>query len=1191
MTGKKHSLLHSAAASAHRPALIAHNTAPRMKHRLPLGNAAWRRVVAAVSLLLVCVMGVQAIPLDHYAASSRMATGRWRKVEVTQTGMQLLTNVQLKAMGFSDPAKVNVYGYGGRQLSQVLNQKNYIDDLPVQPVVRTADGIIFYGVNSTEWLVYSDRYTPYMPVSNPYSAHSYYFVSDASLDSVPDMTELDWEPYSYIEENTTTFTEHLLHRKMIYAPGNSGSWILGEDFLLNRSQDFSFKLPGLASTTAGIMVGFGTHTFPNNSSFSVSVDGQKLADETPMTIIARDGDEMFMRYNICPMLVPLAKEDMSVNITYDPHEGAVMARLGFIAVCYDRKLDISEGPVAFASRSRYNMPCVYEVSGITDATQIWDVTDPAAPARINYRVADGKALFSPAATSYREYVAFNPATVRTAPTPDNTFIQNQDLHAVATPDMVIISPREYTEQARRIAEMHDRLSGMDTYIVTPEALYNEFSSGTPDVTAYRKALKMWYDRDPEKLRYVLILGRPTYDQRLLTENVQKAGYPRPLIWTTPSDETATTTGSQYTSQGSSFGTDDYIVMLEDNTGNSFSINSAHLSIAVGRMPFRGVAHARTYVDKYLDYVENPKLGSWRNQIVMVGDNGDYFNHFTQINSTYNTFRNNGAESFNIDKIQLSGEAPTITSRGNEYPGSKARFLRNLDQGTSLVWYIGHANPREWTHENFFNYSDITSMDNRYLPIFFTATCEFSRWDADEISGGEILLDYPESGAIALLSTSRSALIGDNFTLSPAIASHMYERDSKGRQIGIGEALRLGKNDYTRHSPPHGGPSDNKLRFHCYGDPALPALLPSLSVKVETVGAFDPDTLVDPDFPVFKGGGTIRFTGVVKRGNNLARDFNGTLCLTLFDAERTVSTQDPAATDSNQIVYNDRTNRIFDGRVKVTAGRWEATVPLSADIENNFSPALLTCYAYSDNGTEANGKCDKFYLYGMEENLSDNLGPEVTGMGLNGYSFKSGSSTSANPVFYAAFNDPSGINLSSAGIGHSMQLRIDGKKAYTDLTDYYLPSADDHTSGSVAYPLNDLEPGRHTLTFFVCDNLGNATEKTLDFAVVDNDKPFLYEVTPDCNPARTSVTFTLMHDRLREASDCSVSVYSLSGRKIWTGKISGRVQDLGAGATVSWNLCDDGGRRVPRGIYLYRATVTTEKGVSQSKTGKLAVTEQ
>ena len=93
-----------------------------MKHRIHSRTAAWRRVLAAASLLLVCVVAAQAIPLDHYAASSRLAKGRWRKVEVTQTGMQLLTNTQLKAMGFSDPAKVNVYGYGGAPQRQELHR-------------------------------------------------------------------------------------------------------------------------------------------------------------------------------------------------------------------------------------------------------------------------------------------------------------------------------------------------------------------------------------------------------------------------------------------------------------------------------------------------------------------------------------------------------------------------------------------------------------------------------------------------------------------------------------------------------------------------------------------------------------------------------------------------------------------------------------------------------------------------------------------------------------------------------------------------------------------------------------------------------------------------------------------------------------------------------------------------------------
>lgn len=1154
-----------------------------MKHRLLYISAAWRRIMV-VAMLLTFMVAVRAIPTDRYASSSLMAKGRWRKVEVQQTGMQLLSNTQLKAMGFSDPSKVNVYGYGGRRISEVLNAGTYIDDLPMQPVVRTSDGLIFYGVNTIEWLIYSDRNAPYMPVSNPYSDHSYYFVSDVTPDSIPEMATLDWEPVQSIEERNTTFTERLLHKQQLYAPSNTGSWMLGEDFTQRTSQDFKFKLPGMASNTAGLMVGFGTRT-STTTSYSVSVDEQKLADEQGMRIRQQEGAEQFLSYTVCPMLAPLAKEDMTVNITYSPEGTVFFARLGFIEVCYERNLDISNEPLTFYSTSRYNMPCIYQISGITADTQIWDVTNPAAPARINYTVEDGKAIFSPGVSDYREYVAFNPSTVKTAPIADNTYIQNQDIHSAATPEMVIISPQEYVSQARRIAEMHDRLSGMDVYIVTPEALYNEFSSGTPDVSAYRKALKMWYDRDPEKLRYCLILGRPTYDQRILTNTVKSAGYPRPLIWTTRGEETATTSGSQYVSQGGSFSTDDFIAMLEDTKGSNMQLYTEKMSIAVGRLPFRSASHAATLTDKLIDYMENPKLGQWRNRIVMVADNGDTFSHFDQTMNSYNTLVSNGAANFDIEKIMLSREEPAITSKGNEYPNSKARFLHCLDQGTSLVWYIGHANTREWTHENFYNYSDICGMDNRYLPIFYTATCDFTRWDSDEISGGEILLEHPESGAIALLSTSREVYIHQNGPLSIAVANHMYERDSKGNPIGIGEALRLGKNEIVKER------SDNLLRFHCIGDPAMPVVYPSLSVDVESVGGFDPDTLYDPDFPVFKGGGTIRFTGSIKRGNNLARDFNGTLYLTLYDAEHTVMTQEPDIPVESQRAYNERTNRLFDGMVNVNAGRWEAIVPLSADIENNFSPALLTCYAYSEAGSEAQGRCEKFYLYGMEENNHDTEGPDIMGIGLNSYNFKPGSITGVNPVFYASFTDPSGINLSSAGVGHSMELRVDSKKSYTDLTNYYLPSTDDHTSGAVAYPLSDLEPGKHTLTFYVYDNLGNQTEKTLDFAVTENDKPIIYEVSPDCNPARTSVTFTLAHDRLCEATDCSVSVYSLSGLKIWTGEISGRVQDLGAGATVSWDLCDAGGNRVPRGIYLYRATVTTSKGVSQSKTGRLAVTER
>lgn len=1119
------------------------------------------------------------LPLTHYAASSRLSKGRWRKVEVTQTGMQLLPNAQLRSMGFTNPAKVNVYGYGGRRLSQVMHTQDYIDDLPMQPVVRTDEGIVFFGVNTVTWTTDGgNRSVPYRASQNPYSTSSYYFISDVEPEEEYQMKELTWSPDSTIERHTTTFMERLLHEKDLWAPHNSGEWFLGEDFSQRTSQEFKFKLPDMAFNTAAVMTGFGTFTV-DDTKYTLTANGEALTESNSQTIPGMYNIEDFIRYLTSTAVIPNTGEDLTLGITYHPAGTVYSAHLGFIIVAYERHLKLNGAPLMFYRTSSYNVPCVYEISGADSQTQIWDVTNPEAPVRIQFQLQDDKALFSPATTEYREFIAFDPSKVTLSPKIVQTSVSNQDIHAIETPDMVIISPREYLEQARRIADMHDRVDGMDVFIVTPEALYNEFSSGSPDVSAYRKALKMWYDRAPDKLKYCLLLGRPTYDQRLITDKVKAAGYPRPLIWQSPGEDAQNSTQTNYHTNQNSYSTDDYIGMLEDNKARIFDINRNVISIAVGRMPFRGIAHATQMTDKLIKYVENPELGPWRNRVTMVADNGDALIHFKQTMDSYTRLQNNGGDRNQYELILMSGETPTATSKGSEFPISKQRMLNMFDQGTSLVWYIGHANPREWTHDNLFNYTDVMAMDNRYLPIFYTATCEYSRWDADEVSAGEIMWSHPEAGAIALITTSRSVYITNNGIFTDNLSSLFYNKDKQGNPLTIGEAMRLTKNKHY---------DGNNQRYLLLGDPALKIVNPRLEVKVESIGDVDPSTLSDPDFPVFKGGSRFKISGTVMRGSSVARDFDGFMHITLYDAEQVLTTKDESA--ATQLDYNMRTNKVYEGRTMVTGGHWETEILLSTDIENNFSPARLTLYAYSDTGHEANGSFSKLYLYGIDESNNDKEGPEITGMGLNSYNYKPGSHVSSDAIFYASFSDPSGINLASAGVGHEMMISIDGKDYYTNVRDYYEPDATDIHAGRIAYPLSNLEPGRHTLEFSVCDNLGNFSTKTLEFAVSAAPKPTLYEVTPDCNPARTSVTFTIAHDRMREATECEFAVYNLSGRKIWSSTTSGRA-DIKTGTTVKWDLNDASGLRVPRGIYLYRATVQTADGISVSKTGKLAVTER
>ena len=83
------------------------------------------------------------------------------------------------------------------------------------------------------------------------------------------------------------------------------------------------------------------------------------------------------------------------------------------------------------------------------------------------------------------------------PSPEYVYhITNQDHHADEAVDMVIIIPTNQAQlsQAERIKTHHEQKDGLRVRIVPADELFNEFSSGTPDATAYRRYMKMLYDR-------------------------------------------------------------------------------------------------------------------------------------------------------------------------------------------------------------------------------------------------------------------------------------------------------------------------------------------------------------------------------------------------------------------------------------------------------------------------------------------------------------------------------------------------------------------------------------------------------------------------------------------------------------------------------------------------------------------------
>ena len=74
-------------------------------------------------------------------------------------------------------------------------------------------------------------------------------------------------------------------------------------------------------------------------------------------------------------------------------------------------------------------------------------------------------------------------------------VANQDIHNVSLhPDFVIVSDAAYMAEARRLAGWHHDVNDLDTLVVSVSQVYNEFSSGTPDITAIRNMMRMFYDR-------------------------------------------------------------------------------------------------------------------------------------------------------------------------------------------------------------------------------------------------------------------------------------------------------------------------------------------------------------------------------------------------------------------------------------------------------------------------------------------------------------------------------------------------------------------------------------------------------------------------------------------------------------------------------------------------------------------------
>jgi len=1117
-----------------------------------------------------------------YASSSVLSTGKWKKISVTSSGMYKLTYEDVVNMGLN-PNKVQVYGYGGKMLGEDFRTAGYIDDLPEVAVWKVTGGdgvfnsgdyLLFYAQGPVSWSLTGNTF---LRQYNPYSNKAYYFVGERTGGSQIAATYLNTLPPT---RTVTTYTHVELHEKDVVNMGESvagdgtGRELYGEDMMGTPSRLFKFSIPDV-DTTQLSSVTLEAAVFNNSTSYGyVKVNG--ILQTTLSFSGVSSGPDNFIYGTTSRRTSNFApkSDNIDVNLELDSYGNSPTPRayLNYIILNVRRLLKNSGMPFTFRDPQSVTVGGVaqFSVQNADASTLIFDVTDPLSMRLMEGELNGSTYTFSAPSSTLREYACVSLSGNIPKPSIEGG-VPNQNLHAFQ-PDMVIITPEAFKSQAQRLAQAHQEMDNLSVLVVTPEQVYNEFSSGTPDATAYRRMMKLFYDKattDEDMPDYLLLFGGGIYDNRKNTA-IFKSSAKSDRLLTYQSIESLDGTRS-YTA-------DDYFGFLDDAEGADLPM--AKLDLGVGRFPIHTEEQARATVDKTLRYMKNNKNGTWKNRVLFMADDGDVGNvnlHMRQAETLASTVDNNYPQ-YMANRIYVDAYKKVASTTGVSVPDGNKRLNELLDMGLLMLNYTGHSSMTEWAEEKLMTQALAKSMTNTYLPLWITASCDFARFDTPDVSGGESAFLNPIGGAIGLFSTSRIVYAEQNSELNKRFIDQIFkQQDSKLKTLG--NIMRQAKGSGNMLG------DRNKLSFILIGDPALKLASPHYQASITQVNGRHVSAVID----TFKALQLVTVEGEIRDDlGALASDFTGVIHPTVLDAASLVKTL--GSTGNDVMSFYDKSRVLLSAKDSVVNGRFRFTFVVPKDIQYSFQQGRINLYAVdNENVHEANGVFDSFALGGTSVSATiDTIGPSIR-LFLNDTTFVSGDPVNQTPTLIARLYDESGLNGSDNGVGHDFQLVIDNDPDLVfSLNGQFLADIGSYQSGTVQVVLPELTSGQHTLSVRAWDVLNNSNTETVNFVVRNNQSPRLYNLV--AVRQTESYRFSFQHNRPDVPIRVSCAVIDVMGRVCWKETLSMQSGDTRSEEMV-WSLFGNNGIRVPSGIYICRVSVTDATGGESIITEKIQVLPQ
>ncbi len=1118
------------------------------------------RIHTSIAAILMAAASAMAFPASHYSINSRLAQGRWVKVRVQRQGIQQISYEQLRQWGFSDPAAVNVYGTGGAYPSVDAFSASYADDLTQTATVHTADGrILFYGEKDLRTELKNAAAVEFQ--RNYYDTEGYYFLSDCEqTETVPVM------PIRQPAKETAPTIVHYhveIQEDEVQNPMQSGVFFHGPKMSIGESRRFDFHIEDYASLTSS-----GSPTVNGSFQYDFAARG---SNQTPIALSMTPSENISVvgtlhnnectqqrvasrAYNVASGWFrfnaseekPLDDAQVSVTVTVPPTASTVVyAAIDRVTMIYPRLNRLGKRPAIdmhIASTAVLNQP--FELSDVPADVVMWDVTDPSAihSYELAYDSEKRKASGSFERMMSQQngtghFVVFDPSATHN----DVIFagdVANQNIHGMDTPDMLIITTPTLKPYAEELAEIHRRRQGIYVTVLTQDEIFNEFSSGTRSVMGYRRAAKMFYDRDPSVFRYILLYGSATWDNRFI------ATQPRDVLlsYQVQNQSHAVENATCYTS-------DNYFAMLGDNyRSDNIYFQPTHAS--VGRLPVVDASKARKINNKIARFFENPPSPATYLRGIFISDDGDQWVHTRQSQATLEALREH-QPGFTA----MQGHTYIYPRKESRCPEMVDYIAATLKRGAGYFTYSGHGTEQALGLECFWTDKLAESTLYSVSPLAMLATCVSYPLDRMNNAMADAMVFKEDGGMIGVIAASRSVYLEFNQTLNRAVAV-AYSKAEPG--MCYGDLLRIARNEMLAEGI-ESNSAINTMAYNYCGDPALPIPAPRYGIKVESINgtaiaAAGDAIAVTPLAPL-----RIKARITDSEGRTVER-FNGTGLVEVYDGPHIELGRRHDSGDRDSIGEFTIDERLLAEKpVTVRDGFIDAELvlpePAYTGLANN---RIVITATDTSRGDHAAGFDRHAAVTAAGDNAGkdlDRTAPQILQFYIDNPAFAPGDIVGGDFTVHAIIDpSPTGLNLTNTGIGQSSILTLDDDTSFkavgADVS--YKPDGTAHMSTRI----NAIGDGRHTLRLSVANNAGVRAYATLDFTAIASAAQA--SLTTDSPVARGgNVTLDLSHS-FPETPDARLIVTDSQGNTVFSREH--------CSFPFEWDLKDLSGEELPDGRY-------------------------